>query len=66
MKRDLVLVHILFKYVFARKIGIKRGFEQKDSRTMMIKMMMMDTFVSSSGVESTKASNQLDDDDEDK
>ena len=41
MKRDLVLFYILFKYVFTREIGIKRRFEHKDSRMMMIKTMMI-------------------------
>ena len=39
MKRDLALVHILFKCVFVRKMEIMRMSEHKESRTMTIKTM---------------------------
>ena len=39
-KRSRLAPHTI-KYVFARKIWIKRSSEHKDSRTMMIKTIMI-------------------------
>ena len=61
-KRSRFALHT--KYAFVRKIEIKQMSEHKDSRTMMIKTMMMDASASL-GREVAEASNQQKEDDHD-
>ena len=65
MKKDLLLLHVLSKYVFVRIIVIKWRFEHKDSRNDDDPWMMMDTYASLGG-KAAEASNQQDDDEDEK